>query len=125
MNDAKVRRLLEEERSRLEAVRHTLLLESLEETQQESTQELSSLDQHPADQGTETFEREKAQSIRIATEIQLTDVERALARLESGDYGVCEMCGKKIAEERLEARPAARYCVEDQTKVESQVGDPT
>jgi len=121
MNDAKVRQLLEEERARLEAVRHTLLLESLEETQQESTQELSSLDQHPADQGTETFEREKAQSIRIATEAQLTDVERALARLESGNYGVCEMCGTKIAEERLEARPAARYCVEDQAKVESQI----
>ncbi len=120
MNDATARRLLEEERKRLEAVRHTLQLESLEEGQLDSLQELSAVDQHPGDLGTETFEREKAESIRISTDGQLTDVERAIARLDSGEYGICEMCGNKISDERLEARPAARYCVEDQAKVEAQ-----
>lgn len=119
MNDTKARRLLEEERRRLESIRHTLQLESLKESQQESSQELSSIDQHPGDMGTETFEREKAESIRISTEGQLLDVERAIARLDSGEYGICEMCGKKISDARLEARPAARYCVDDQAKVEA------
>jgi DnaK suppressor protein len=95
-------------------------LEALGEMQTESTQELSVVDQHPGDQGTETFEREKAESIRVSTEGQLRDVERALAKLDSGDYGICEICGKQIPDERLEARPAARYCIEDQAKVEAQ-----
>jgi RNA polymerase-binding transcription factor DksA len=95
-------------------------LESLGEMQTESTQELSDIDQHPGDQGTETFEREKAESIRVSTQTQLRDVERALAKLESGDYGICEICGKPIPDDRLEARPAARYCIQDQAKVEAQ-----
>jgi RNA polymerase-binding transcription factor DksA len=43
---------------------------------------------------------------------QLRDVERALAKLEKGSYGLCETCGKEIAEPRLEAMPAARYCID-------------
>jgi DnaK suppressor protein len=121
MNAAKARKLLEAERARLEEVMSTLELESLEETQQAGTEELSSVDQHIADVGTETFEREKAESIKISTEGQLADIDYALGRLESGDYGICEICGKKIPEARLKVRPAARYCVEDQEKVERQL----
>jgi DnaK suppressor protein len=117
------RKLLEAERARLDEVLSTLEQESLDETQQASMQELSSVDQHIADMGTETFEREKAESIKISMEGQLADVERALGRLESGEYGVCEICGKKIPDARLQARPAARYCVEDQEKVERQAVD--
>lgn len=122
MKAAKARGLLEAERARLEEVMGSLDLESLEETQV-SVQELSSVDQHIADMGTETFEREKTESIKFSTEGQLADIDYALGRLESGDYGVCEICGKKIPEARLKARPAARYCVEDQEKVERQVAD--
>lgn len=124
MNAAKARKLLEAERMRLEGVMNTLELESLEEAQQAGSGELSSVDQHIADLGTETFEREKAESIKISTEGQLADIDYALGRLESGDYGICEICGKKIPEARLKARPAARYCVEDQEKVERVVGRP-
>ena len=123
MNESTARKLLEAERARLEALKDTLLLQAIEETQLQSTQELSSVDQHPGDQGTETFEREKAESIRISTDSQLADVDRALARLDAGGYGICEMCGKPISDERLEARPAARYCVQDQAKVEAQGAD--
>jgi DnaK suppressor protein len=35
----------------------------------------------------------------------LRDVERALAKLEEGTYGICDRCGRLIPEERLEARP--------------------
>ena len=45
------------------------------------------------------------------------DVERrrlraALARLEAGDYGDCELCGEAIAPRRLELDPAAARCVD-------------
>jgi RNA polymerase-binding transcription factor DksA len=42
----------------------------------------------------------------------LDDVERALGKLDDGTYGTCEECGQPIAEARLEAMPATRYCVQ-------------
>jgi DnaK suppressor protein len=120
MNKATARKLLEAERSRLEEVMSSAELGTLEESETESYQELSSVDQHSGDLGTATFEREKADSIRTSVEMQLADVDHALARLEAGNYGVCEMCGKKIPDERLKARPAARFCIDDQARVERQ-----
>ncbi|MGH2794788.1 MAG: TraR/DksA C4-type zinc finger protein [Actinomycetota bacterium] len=49
---------------------------------------------------------------------QLEDAEHALHRLEDGTYGICEGCGRPIPPERLEAQPAARFCVEDQQRFE-------
>jgi RNA polymerase-binding transcription factor DksA len=43
----------------------------------------------------------------------LADVRRAQARLESGTYGACEVCGEPIAPERLEVLPWAVRCVRD------------
>lgn len=41
----------------------------------------------------------------------LDDVERALARLDEGTYGTCEVCGQTIADERLAELPATRFCI--------------
>jgi DnaK suppressor protein len=41
----------------------------------------------------------------------LADVDRALAKLDEGTYGICDRCGKTISEERLEARPWTALCV--------------
>lgn len=121
MNKSKARSLLHAERRRLEEVRDTFPLNDLSQPLQETADELSSVDQDVADLGTETFEREKAQSIRISTETQLADVDRALGKLDDGRYGICETCGNAIPDDRLTARPAARYCLEDQEKVEQGV----
>ena len=47
---------------------------------------------------------------------QITDnyneVVRALGKMDEGTYGTCEVCGKEIAEPRLEAMPATRYCID-------------
>ena len=42
---------------------------------------------------------------------QLDQVNDALARLDTGDYGVCESCGDPIGEARLEAVPFATLCI--------------
>ena len=42
----------------------------------------------------------------------LAEVERALAKMDEGTYGQCEACGKDIAEPRLEAMPATRFCID-------------
>lgn len=43
---------------------------------------------------------------------QLVEVEGALERLDAGTYGTCEACGKEITAARLEAMPAARFCID-------------
>lgn len=45
-------------------------------------------------------------------EAMLRDVERALAKIEDGTYGICDRCGRLIPEERLEARPWSVLCVD-------------
>lgn len=77
-----------------------------------NTGELSTYDNHPADLGSEMFERGKDLALGENAEHHLTDVIRALADMESGDYGICKACGKAIPYERLEALPTAEFCVE-------------
>lgn len=123
MNKEAIKSKLEGERERLQRLRGGLL----EETQQdgaggEDAGELSSIDQHPADAGTEEFEREKDLSILEQIEGDLVAVDQAFERLEAGDYGKCEVCGKPIGDERLEARPTANLCIEHQQAVEQRQG---
>jgi RNA polymerase-binding transcription factor len=44
---------------------------------------------------------------------KLHDVERALEKLEEGTYGSCDVCGRPIGDERLEAIPWAVLCLDD------------
>ncbi len=43
-------------------------------------------------------------------EKQYSDILRALKKIEDGTYGICEISGDKIEEDRLEANPSARTC---------------
>ena len=126
MHTDEARQRLEDERARLEGVRDTFDDEHLhDETEAENLSELSHLGQHQADTGTETFEREKDLSILERVEAELSDVEHALSRLDDGTYGSCAACGKPIGDSRLEAMPAARFCVDDQAAAEGQAPRPT
>jgi len=119
MDADEARQRLEAERARLTEVRSDFDSENLtEESEDENLSELSSVDQHQADVGTETFEREKDLSILEQVDAELADVEHALRRLDDCTYGTCEFDGKPIPEERLEAMPAARFCVEHQAEAE-------
>ena len=120
MEDDKARRLLDEERTRLEGLRKRMEDPSVE-AQEDSTSELSTVDQHPADVGSETFERTKNLSLQEDIDGRLEDIERAIDKLGSGTYGTCEICEKPIPDERLEAVPAARFCVEHQADQERTV----
>jgi len=117
MDITAARTRLDEERRRLEETRRAAQ-DLVAGTTEEAVQELSTYDQHLADQGTETFERERDISVLQRVEAQLHEVDAARARVDAGSYGVCELCGKPIGDERLEARPMARYCLEDQARAE-------
>jgi len=43
---------------------------------------------------------------------ELSRIDAALRRVEEGEYGYCLKCGEAIAAKRLEADPAASFCVE-------------
>ena len=117
MDSDHVRQRLTEEQERLGNLRQEYA--SLrEESEDDGSQELSSVDQHQADHGTETFDREKDFSILEEIEGELADIDHALQRLDDGTYGTCEACGKAIPDDRLDALPAARFCVEDQALAE-------
>lgn len=120
MDSDAARTRLEEEQRRLEGVREGLDGLS-DESERESLSELSGADQHQADIGTETFEREKDISILEQVEAELRDVAHALERLDQGTYGACEACGQPIGDDRLEALPAARFCLKDQAMAEREV----
>ena len=123
MDKATASKRLEEERTRLQGIRDDLRREQ-EEATSDTGGELSSFDQHPGDSGTETFELEKNVSLLEQVENELDEIEAAFQRLERGTYGICQACGRPVGEERLEALPATRYCVEDQAKAERDAGFP-
>jgi len=126
MDTKNARELLEADRVRLERIRDGVSEDQGlgVESQQASLSELSSYDQHSADIATETFEREKDESILEQVQGELNDIDHALARIENGTYGTCEACGKPIGDPRLEAVPTARFCVEDQARAERDLRPP-
>ena len=125
MDPEGVRDRLEQEKTRLDDLRAGDQREHLtDESEEESIAELSHQPQHLADTGTETFNRERDLSILEQIEAELDDVEHALRRLDDGTYGVCEACGKEIGDDRLEAMPEARFCVNDQALAEQEAKTP-
>ena len=123
MDKATAAKRLEEERTRLQGIREGIQREQDDATS-ETGGELSNIDQHPGDTGTETFEMEKNVSLLEQVEDELDEIEAAFQRLERGEYGSCQACGRPIGDERLEAMPATRFCVEDQAKAERESGFP-
>ncbi|WP_138493746.1 conjugal transfer protein TraR [Paenibacillus pinistramenti] len=78
-----------------------------------STGDLSTADNHPADEGTETFERSRDLAIDENLQHQLDQVNEALRRMETGQYGIDEISGEEIPYERLEALPYTTFTIDN------------
>ncbi len=114
---------LDKFRRRLEEMRETLLseLESTDLGDRNINQtEGYGVKNHPAEDATEVFDRERNLALRNEIESELHVVEHALQRIADGTYGICEMGGEPIPVERLEARPAATLCVAHQRERDHQ-----
>ncbi len=103
----KRREILEE----LEALKSSMM----DSTTGEYTSENSAYSLH-MEQGTDTMEREKTFLFASREGKFLNYLDDALKRIEKGDYGFCNDCGKLIEKERLEAVPHAQLCVDCKTK---------
>jgi RNA polymerase-binding transcription factor DksA len=113
MDAEHARQLIVSEKERLEGLVREREAEGVgTQTENDQISELSALDQHQGDIGTETFEREKDFSLLEQLEAEIGDLDAALRKIDDGTYGFCEVCGKAIEPDRLEAMPGTRTCIE-------------
>ena len=78
----------------------------------EASRDSNADDEHDPEGQTIAFERSQLAAVTAQAVEHLAEVDAALARMEEGAYGICEVCREPIATARLEARPTARTCVE-------------
>lgn len=82
-----------------------------EEISEEATGELSTYDNHPGDQATELYDKERTLTFQMHAEAELEDINEALHALDDGTYGICRVCSEPIPYERLLALPTTDTCV--------------
>ena len=104
----------------MDSVRTTLLAR-----RSELAGELAHLEEPPGERGEISFGKRVGEGTAMAVDrlsavavhdklrTVMADVDRALAKLDEGSYGACDVCGGPIGEGRLEALPWATLCVED------------
>jgi len=82
----------------------------------------SAFGMHQADAGSDAYDRDFALNLLSQEQDALYEIDEALVRIKLGTYGICEISGKKIMKERLEAIPFARFTVECQAQLERENG---
>lgn len=65
------------------------------------------------------FGHEQTMVFQERLKSDLKEIETALKKIKKGTYGKCEKCGKLIEPKRLEVKPSAIYCLDDEKKIES------
>lgn len=88
--------------------------ETLKRSQKEDSGDIAT----SADAGTDNFDRDFALSLLSSEQEALNEIEAAIQRIYRGTYGVCEVTGKTIDAERLEAVPFTRFSLEGQRQHE-------
>jgi DnaK suppressor protein len=111
MDDARARELLESHRERIEAELTAL-------GGREDEDELSHLDQHPADDAQFVHDEELEEGLAERLREELAAIERAERRLGDGSYGISIESGEPIPDARLEAIPWAERTAHEQDRYE-------
>ncbi|MCJ7812267.1 TraR/DksA family transcriptional regulator [bacterium] len=112
------KKLLLEKRGKLLDEMGSMKNKERESSIKEEDGDNSSYSNHLADQGTDSITQEQNFMHIQRESSQLYDIDEALEKIESGQYGECEMCKKPIAKQRLEALPDVRLCIECKSKFE-------
>jgi RNA polymerase-binding transcription factor DksA len=69
-------------------------------------------DEHDPEGATIAYERSQVAALIDQAEQHLVEIDAAEGRIADGTYGQCVVCGRPIPDERLEARPTARTCID-------------
>jgi RNA polymerase-binding protein DksA len=113
----KLRRLLEEERETYVRQARDLAAEA-EALATEREPGDTQFDEESGEGDTLNVERERDLALSASANQAVEEIDRALRRMDTGSYGICERCGKKIAVARLEALPFAALCIECKSREE-------
>jgi RNA polymerase-binding protein DksA len=104
-----------------EEVRNSLIemLEDLDDRLSKITHDIKEpLDKDFEEQATQQENDEVLDGLGNAARTEIEMVKQAIARIDKGEYGVCQLCGKPISKERLKAIPYSSMCI----KCASQAG---
>lgn len=74
----------------------------------------------PGTDAAQLFGHEKTIVLENQLKRDLKEIEKALEKIKKGSYGLCERCGKVIDKARLDAKPAAIYCLKCEKELEKQ-----
>lgn len=103
-----------------------ILLKQKEELLEQARRTMSSLSQEGEEVPADLTDRASLEAdrnfllrIRDRERKLIAKIDETLQKIENGTYGICEMCGKEIEEERLKARPVASYCIECKKRLEA------
>ena len=89
----------------------------LDTTTRDASGDNSAYSFHIADQGSDTYDREKSYLLAARENKYLSEVMDALSRIENGTFGICQICEKPIEKERLVVVPIAKYHVNCKMKL--------
>jgi len=73
----------------------------------------------PTDRASLETDRNFLLRIRDRERKLIEKIKEALERIDNGTFGMCEICGKEIGEERLSARPVTTQCIDCKKKQEA------
>ena len=73
----------------------------------------------PTDRASLEADRNFMLRIRDRESKLIKKIKKALERMDSGTFGICESCGENISTKRLKARPVTTQCIECKTKEEA------
>jgi len=96
------------------------LLNRQGELVKEATEEQPAFSLHMADAGTDSFDRDLALSRISFEQDAVYEIDEAMMRIRRGTYGTCELTGKPIERERLEAIPWTRFCAAAEKQLEKE-----
>lgn len=85
---------------------------------EQAREEQPNFSQHLADAATDEYDMNAALAVVSAEQNALYEIEQAMARILDGTYGRCELTGKPIAKERLDAIPWTRFAKDAEAKLE-------
>jgi DnaK suppressor protein len=114
---ARFKKLIEAERDRI-VEKLDNLEEEIAERKSGKTGGSQAYSNHMADIGSDAMEQEQAFLHASQGSGYLRELNGALKRIENGTYGVCQECGGKIPNKRLEAYLAAELCIACKSKQE-------
>ena len=72
-----------------------------------------------ADHGSDNWDKDLTLTLVESERKELTEIDRALARIREGTFGICEGTGEPIGRARLEAIPWARHSIDYQRRLEA------